>query len=221
MRIRTLGLGIVILVGLFLVSRSSPVGALGCPTCVSACGPLGGTDGRINSTTWYYCNPNEDFHGAEDVVNGGGGYCGCDGNQSAWHRAQTVTVQYHVYNSGFAPHICPNKCNGSPASCSATNDMTCHNQNGNYFAVFGSNGYNFAQMHMNHSATYSYSKYASSGNVLGHWGSTGFSTGAHGHAENRQYGTLKIEWYTAYINNSIFCGSRANVNDLVGYPQLG
>ncbi len=220
MRIRNLSLGIVIFVGLFLVSRSSPVGAQSCPTCVSACGPLAGTDGHINSTTYYSCNPNNGYHGAEDVINGGGGYCGCDGNQSAWHRAQTLTVQYYVYNSGFSD-ICPNNCDGSPSSCTATNDETCHIYQGNFFAVLGSNGYTFNQLHMNHSATYSKSKYAQSGDILGHWGSTGFSTGAHGHADNRQYGTLHIEWYTAYINNSITCGSRANVSNLVGYPQLG
>jgi hypothetical protein len=220
MRIRNLSLGIVIFVVWFVVSRSSPIGAVSCPTCVSACGPLAGTDGRIKSTTYYFCNPDMGYHGAEDVINGGGGYCGCDGNQSAWHRAQTLTLQYHTYNAGYLD-ICPKNCDGSPASCTATTDENCHNGYGNYFTVFGSNGYSFNQLHMNHSATYSYTKYAKSGDILGHWGSTGFSTAAHGHADNRQYGTLRTEWYTAYINNSITCGSRANVSDLVGYPQLG
>ena len=48
-------------------------------------------------------------------------------------------------------------------------------------------------------------------------GSTGNSTGAHVHSDNRSYGTRTSAWY---VNAGTTCGSSAYCGNVVGYPSL-
>jgi hypothetical protein len=128
-------------------------------------------------------------------------------------------LKFYRYNGGAQnPPICANNCEGTAGgSCNQSSDNNCNNGAGNYFVVQGTNGWEFRQLHLNHSAVYSYTKYADKGNILGHWGSTGFSTAPHGHADNRLNGVRQPTWYEPY---GFFCGLKANWNFVVGRPLL-
>jgi len=178
-----------------------------------ACGPYSGTTARVRSTTYYFCNPSQGLHEALDICIGTPcGYCGCDGNQSSWHRAMTYNLKLYQYTGG-----CANNCEGTAgASCNLSSDNNCNGGAGNYFRVIGTNGWDFRQLHFNYSAVYSYTKYARTGNILGHTGSTGNSTGPHVHADNRLNGVRRTDWYTGLVT----CGDRGTSDFLMGYVQL-
>lgn len=197
------------------------VGAMVHPTAQAveeACGPISGSDAFIRSTTYYFCNSSQGLHEALDICNGSGsscGYCGCDGNQSAWHRAMTINLKLYQYNLGFSTP-CANNCEGTSGKCNKSSDNNCHGGAGNYFVVQGTNGWDFRQLHLNHSEVYSYTKYAVTGNRIGHLGSTGHSTAPHVHADNRRNGVRMTDWYAGVVT----CGFPATSDDLVGYLQL-
>ncbi len=214
--------GVVLFIGSLLIGRADLVQAQ-CPSCTTACGPISGTDAYVNSLRYRFCDPAQGNHYAMDVCNGRPcSYCGCDGRQSAWHRAMILGVQFYQYNLGYYPDVCPSTCDGgSPAACNIGTDENCHAGAGNFFAVIGSNGWDFHQIHINHSGTYSFSKSVSNGTVLGHLGATGISNiGSHVHAENRRIGVLEVNWFELYIGYTIQCNSRATTDRTVGYPQM-
>lgn len=182
-----------------------------------ACGPYSGTTAKVRSTTYYFCNPSQGLHEALDICIGSPcGYCGCDGNQSSWHRAMTLNLKLYQYNLGLTT-VCANNCEGTGgSSCNQSSDNNCHGGRGNFFAVVGAHGWDFRQLHLNHSAVYSYTKYAQTGNRIGHTGSTGDSSGPHVHADNRRNQIRRREWYETVVT----CGDRGTSDFLMGYVQL-
>lgn len=91
----------------------------------------------------------------------------------------------------------------------------CNGGAGNYVVTTGANGWQFRQLHINHSKN-SYSKSCDRCSV-GLVGSAGDSSGAHVHADNRRYGTRTTAWYTSVgttCGRSAYCGNR------VGVPTL-
>ncbi len=207
------------LCGLAVLLTSGLIGAAVHVEAETACGPIAGSDAYVNSTTYYFCNPASGLHEALDICNGRPcAYCGCDGNQSAWHRAMLIGLKLYRYNGGGQnPPICPNNCEGRPQGCGNIPGDNCNGGAGNYFTVIGSNGWDFRQLHLNHSAVYSYTKYADVRNILGHWGSTGNSSAPHAHADNRLNGVRRTAWYENY---GITCNSPGHYNAVIGYPQL-
>ena len=157
----------------------------------TAYGPICDTAARVGSTTYYSCSGSS--HTALDMSNG---------TCSEWnHRAMLAGNFYYAYHGG-----CANNCVGG---------TTCNGGAGNYYVVTGSAGWDFRQLHINSNA--------SSGSktcdrcALGLVGSTGNSSGAHVHADNRQYGTRSSSWYT---KAGTTCGSSAYCSNIVGYPML-
>jgi len=163
----------------------------GSVSAATAVGPICDTAARVGSTTYYSCSGGT--HTALDMSNG---------TCSVWnHRGMLSGSFYYRYYGG-----CANNCSGG---------TTCNGGAGNYYVVSGSNGWDFRQLHLNSNA--------SSGTktcdrcALGLVGSTGNSTGAHVHADNRQYATRKSAWYTS---KGTTCGSSAYCGNTVGYPTL-
>jgi hypothetical protein len=161
----------------------------------TANGPICDAAARVNSTTYYSCSGGT--HTALDISNG---------TCSVWnHRAMIVgTVKYTYYGG----------CSASCGACTAGAGC-CNGGAGNYYVVSGANGWDFRQLHSNPTAD---SKSKSCDRcVLGLIGSTGNSTGAHSHSDNRQYGTRKSAWYTSVGTT---CGTNANCSNRVGVPTL-
>ena len=161
----------------------------------TANGPICDTAAKVNSTTYYSCSSST--HTALDIANG---------SCSVWnHRAMLVGSYRYVFYGG-----CANSC----GACSSSTDC-CNGGAGNYYVVSGSNGWDFRQLHSNTSSD--------SGTKtcdrcpLGLVGSTGHTTGAHSHSDNRQYGTRKSAWYTTVGTT---CGSSGYCNNRVGVPTL-
>ena len=157
----------------------------------TAVGPICDTAARVGSTTYYSCSGSA--HNALDMSNG---------TCSVWnHRGMINVSRYYQYYGG-----CAANCSGG---------TTCNGGAGNYYVVTGGSGWDFRQLHLNANA--------SSGSktcdrcALGLVGSTGNSTGAHVHADNRQYGTRKTAWYTSVGTT---CGKSAYCNNVMGNPTL-
>ncbi len=161
----------------------------------TANGPICDTAAKVNSTTYYGCGTSS--HTALDVANG---------TCSVWnHRAMLVGSYHYTLYGG-----CTNSC----GACSAGAGC-CNGGAGNYYVVSGSNGWDFRQLHSNTNAD---SKTKTCDRcALGLVGSTGNTTGAHSHSDNRQYGTRKSAWYTSVGTT---CGSSGNCNNRVGVPTL-
>lgn len=161
----------------------------------TANGPICDSAARVNSTTYYSCSGGT--HTALDIANG---------TCSVWnHRGMLVGSYYYRLYGG-----CANSC----GACSAGAGC-CNGGAGNYYVVSGSNGWDFRQLHFNTNGD-SGSKTCDRC-ALGLVGSTGNSTGAHSHSDNRQYGTRKSAWYTAVGTT---CGSSGYCNNRVGTPTL-
>ena len=174
-----------------LALAARPAAAL----AATANGPICDPNAKVNSTTYYGCSGSS--HTALDIANG---------TCSEWnHRAMLVgSFKYTLYGG------CANSCGAcsSGASC-------CNGGAGNYYVVSGSNGWDFRQLHSNTNAS---SKTQTCDRcALGLVGSTGNSTGAHSHSDNRQYGTRKTAWYTSVGTT---CGSSGYCNNRVGTPTL-
>jgi hypothetical protein len=161
----------------------------------TANGPICDTAAKVNSTTYYSCRGST--HTALDIANG---------TCSVWnHRGMLVGSYRYTLYSG-----CANSCGACNAGAGC-----CNGGAGNYYVVSGGSGWDFRQLHFNtnaDSATKSCDRCA-----LGLVGSTGNSTGAHSHSDNRQYGTRKSAWYTAVGTT---CGSSGHCNNRVGTPTL-
>ena len=161
----------------------------------TANGPICDPNARVNSTTYYSCSGSS--HTALDIANG---------TCSEWnHRAMLVgSYRYTLYGG------CTNSCGACSAGASC-----CNGGAGNYYVVSGSNGWDFRQLHSNTNAS---SKTQTCDRcILGLVGSTGNSTGAHSHSDNRQYGTRMTAWYTSVGTT---CGSSGYCNNRVGTPTL-
>lgn len=157
----------------------------------TAVGPICDTAARVGSTTYYSCSGST--HTALDISNG---------TCSEWnHRAMLSGSYHYVFYGG-----CASNCSGG---------TTCNGGAGNYYVVSGANGWDFRQLHSNANAN-SYTKTCDRC-ILGLIGSTGNSTGAHSHSDNRQYGTRKSAWYTS---KGTTCGSSGYCSNTVGYPTL-
>ena len=158
----------------------------------TANGPICDTAARVNSTTYYSCSGGT--HTALDIANG---------TCSVWnYRAMLVGSFRYTQYAG---------CGDSCGSCSGSS--CCNGGAGNYFVVSGGSGWDFRQLHSNApKGTQTCDRCA-----LGLIGSTGNSTGAHSHSDNRQYGTRKSAWYTAAGTT---CGSSGNCSNRVGVPTL-
>ncbi|WP_394843659.1 peptidase M23 [Pendulispora brunnea] len=166
------------------------VGWAGAVNAETAVGPICDQGARVGSTTYYSCNGAS--HNALDMSNG---------TCSEWnHRGMINVSKYYRYYGG-----CANTCSGS----------SCNGGAGNYYVVSGSNGWEFRQLHVN--ANGSSGSKTCDRCPLGLVGSTGQSTGAHVHADNRQYGTRKTAWYTSVGTT---CGSSAYCGNRVGTPTL-
>lgn len=158
----------------------------------TANGPICDPNAKVNSTTYYGCGGSS--HTALDIANG---------TCSVWnYRAMLVgSFRYTAYAG----------CGDSCGSCSGSS--CCNGGAGNYFVVSGGSGWDFRQLHSNApKGTQTCDRCA-----LGLIGSTGNSTGAHSHSDNRQYGTRKSAWYTAAGTT---CGSSGNCSNRVGVPTL-
>jgi hypothetical protein len=119
------------------------------------------------------------------------------------YRAMLVGSYRYTQYAG-----CANSC----GACSAGAGC-CNGGAGNYFVVSGGSGWDFRQLHSNSpKGTQTCDRCA-----IGLIGSTGNSTGAHSHSDNRQYGTKKSAWYTAVGTT---CGSSGYCNNRVGTPTL-
>ncbi|HRI50526.1 MAG TPA: peptidase M23 [Pseudomonadota bacterium] len=161
----------------------------------TANGPICDTAAKVNSTTYYGCGGSS--HTALDIANG---------TCSVWnHRAMLVGSYRYTLFGG-----CPNSC----GACSAGAGC-CNGGAGNYYVVSGSNGWDFRQLHSNANADTATKTCDRC--PLGLVGSTGNSTGAHSHSDNRQYGTRKSAWYTSVGTT---CGSSGNCSGRVGVPTL-
>jgi len=168
-------------------------GLAGAAAAATARGPIWTTTSRVNSTTYYSCSGGS--HTALDISNG---------TCSVWNY-RGMLLNSHRYT---AYRGCANSC----GSCTAGAGC-CNGGAGNYFVVTGGNGWDFRQLHANSPvATTTCDRCA-----LGLIGSTGNSTGAHSHSDNRQYGTRKSAWYTSVGTT---CGTRASGDDRVGVPTL-
>jgi hypothetical protein len=166
-------------------------GFAGVASAATANGAICDTAARVGSTTYYSCSGSS--HTALDMSNG---------TCSEWnHRAMIAGSRYYAYYGG-----CAANCSGG---------TTCNGGAGNYYVVTGASGWDFRQLHLNANAS-SGSK-TCDGCALGLVGSTGNSSGAHVHADNRQYGTRKSAWYTS---KGTTCGSSAYCGNVVGYPTL-
>lgn len=181
---------------LFLATAFCALAAL--PAIVVAAtanGPICDPAAKVNSTTYYGCGGSS--HTALDIANG---------TCSVWnHRAMLVGSYRYTFFGG---------CSSSCGACSAGAGC-CNGGAGNYYVVSGSNGWDFRQLHSNASAN---SKTQTCDRcALGLVGSTGNSTGAHSHSDNRQYGTRKSAWYTTVGTT---CGSSGYCNNRVGVPTL-
>jgi hypothetical protein len=176
---------------MYAAAAALVVSFAGSASAATAYGPICDTNARVGSTTYYSCSGSS--HTALDMSNR---------TCSEWnHRAMLAGNYYYRYYGG-----CANNCVGG---------TTCNGGAGNYYVVTGANGWDFRQLHINSNA--------SSGSktcdrcALGLVGSTGNSSGAHVHADNRQYGTRKSSWYTS---KGTTCGSSAYCGNIVGYPTL-
>ena len=159
----------------------------------TANGPICDTAARVNSTTYYSCSGST--HTALDIANG---------TCSVWnHRAMLVgSYRYTAYTG------CANSC----GSCTAGAGC-CNGGAGNYYVVQGANGWDFRQLHSNSPGpTLTCDRCA-----IALVGSTGNSTGAHSHSDNRQYGTRMSAWYTSVGTT---CGTSGYCNNRVGTPKL-
>ncbi len=166
-------------------------GAASSVTAATAVGPICDTAARVGSTTYYSCSGSS--HNALDMSNG---------TCSEWnHRGMINVSKYYQYYGG-----CANNCVGG---------TTCNGGAGNYYVVTGASGWDFRQLHIN-SNTSSGTKTCDRC-ALGLVGSTGNSSGAHVHADNRQYGTRKSAWY---VNAGTTCGSSGYCGNRVGVPTL-
>ncbi|HYO58429.1 peptidase M23 [Archangium sp.] len=166
-------------------------GFAGVASAATAMGPICDAAARVGSTTYYSCSGSS--HTALDISNG---------TCSEWnHRGMLSGSYYYAYFGG-----CAANCSGG---------TTCNGGAGNYYVVTGGSGWDFRQLHLNANAS-SGSK-TCAGCALGLVGSTGNSTGAHVHSDNRQYGTRKSAWYTSAGTT---CGSSGNCTNVVGYPTL-
>ena len=168
------------------------------PTLASAAtanGPICDSAAKVNSTTYYGCGGSS--HTALDIANG---------TCSVWnHRAMLVGSYHYTLYGG-----CPNSCGACNAGAGC-----CNGGAGNYYVVSGSNGWDFRQLHSNANADTATKTCDRC--PLGLVGSTGNSTGAHSHSDNRQYGTRKSAWYTSVGTT---CGSSGNCSGRVGVPTL-
>jgi hypothetical protein len=160
----------------------------------TANGPICDPNAKVNSTTYYSCSSGT--HTALDIANR---------TCSEWnHRAMLVgSFRYTLFGG----------CGSSCGACSGSS--CCNGGAGNYYVVSGSNGWDFRQLHSN--ANVSTKTQTCDRCALGLVGSTGNSTGAHSHSDNRQYGTRKSAWYT---NVGTTCGSSGYCNNRVGTPTL-
>jgi len=163
----------------------------GAALAATAVGPICDTAARVGSTTYYSCSGSS--HTALDMSNG---------TCSEWNHRGMLQGDFHFQYYG-----------GCAANCSG--GTTCNGGAGNYYVVTGGSGWDFRQLHLNANQN-SFSK-TCNGCVLGLVGSTGNSTGAHVHADNRQYQTRKSAWYTS---KGTTCGSSAYCGNVVGYPTL-
>ncbi len=157
----------------------------------TARGPICDTRARVGSTTYYFCRSG--LHQALDMSNGT-----CNVYN---HRGMIYGSRRYYWYGG-----CANTCSVR---------SSCNGGAGNMVKVVGSSGWDFRQMHINRSSA-SYTKTCDRCPV-GLVGSTGNSSGAHVHADNRRYGTRKTAWYTSVgttCGRSAYCGYR------VGVPTL-
>jgi hypothetical protein len=104
---------------------------------------------------------------------------------------------------------CANNCANPPPNPS------CNGSAGNYYVVYGSNTWQFRQLHVNTNGS-SYTQTCDRC-PLGLVGSTGNSYGAHVHADNLYNGSRQTGWYTSVGTT---CGSSANCTSRVGVPTL-
>lgn len=171
------------------------LGGEGTLDAATAVGPICDERARVNSTTYYSCSSGT--HTALDIANG---------TCSEWnHRGMLQgSYRYNLYGG------CGNSC----GACSAGAGC-CNGGAGNYYVVSGGSGWDFRQLHFNTNAT---SKTQTCDRcALGLVGSTGNSTGAHSHSDNRQYGTRMSAWYTSVGTT---CGSSGYCGRTVGRPNL-
>jgi hypothetical protein len=157
----------------------------------TANGGICDTGARVGHTTYYYCSS-----GLHNAVDSSNGTC------SVWnHRGMIVGSRYYTFTGG-----CANTCSVR---------STCNGGAGNYVRVTGSSGWTWSQMHINKNGS-SYSKTCDRC-PMGLVGSTGNSSGAHIHSDNRQYGTKKTAWYR---NVGTTCGTNAYCGRRIGVPTL-
>jgi hypothetical protein len=170
------------------------VSIAGVAAAATANGPIwdGGT-ARVNSTTYYSCSGGT--HTALDIANG---------TCSTWnHRGMLLgTFRYNAYTG----------CAATCGACTAGAGC-CNGGAGNYHVVTGGSGWDFRQLHSNNP----YGTQTCDRCAIGLIGSTGNSTGAHSHSDNRQYGTRKSAWYTSVGTT---CGTIADGTRRVGVPTL-
>ena len=165
-------------------------GFSGVATSATAVGPICDTAARVGSTTYYSCSGSS--HTALDMSNG---------TCNEWNHRGMLQGDFNFKFFGG----CGTSCTGGG----------CNGGAGNYYVVSGANGWDFRQLHVN--ANHNSFTKVCNGCTLGLVGSTGDSTGAHVHADNRQYGTRKSAWY---VSAGTTCGSSAYCGNVIGSPTL-
>jgi hypothetical protein len=160
----------------------------------TARGPICDSAARVGSTTLYSCTGSS--HNALDMSNK---------TCNTWFaRGMLLGTFSYTYYGG-----CGQSCGSCSSGC-------CNGGAGNYVRVVGAGGWDFRQLHFNHHSTESKSK-ACDRCPFGLVGSTGSSTAAHVHADNRRDGVRQTAWYT---NVGTTCGSSAYCENRVGVPTL-
>jgi hypothetical protein len=171
---------------------------------VAAYGPSSLAGTYVKSTTYYFCDSSRGLHEALDIcVDTSGAKATCGACKATNVRTMlNGSYYYQLMNSS-----CADDCDSVMTDCGGGA--------GNWFQVSGTAGYVFRQLHLIRSADM-VSKTAARGAYLGWWGSTGRSTAAHVHADNRQYSTDLRAWYTGYVT----CGSAATSSNAIGQVKL-
>lgn len=154
---------------------------------------------RITALKFYSSG---NFHGAMDQAIAGGGCWLSDSASARYHRGSINASRHYSYLGG-----CGKFCGNNLGS-------TCHGGAGNMITTTGSDGWDWRQMHINHLATKSKSKTCNRC-AFGLVGSTGNSSGAHAHVENRRFGSKMTAWMSG---KSV--GQNSNCTVKVGSPKL-
>jgi hypothetical protein len=165
---------------------------------VDARGSICDDRARITATSNYSSGS---FHGAIDSSLGG----------ACWTR-DSAAARYH--RSALNQSRAWRYIGGCGASCSNNLGSSCNGGGGNMIDSDGRNGWDWRQMHINALAGHSQSKTCTRCS-FGLLGSTGNSSGAHVHQENRRYGTKSTSWMSGRR-----VGENANCTRTLGNARM-